>query len=189
MFLLGTIAELAAEYGQAMEDGADFGDTAKHLNGSQVITSGTAEKRLVAPAPPAAVRAASQQTRNTVIESIGTYLPAEVVSTDSVLAGCANDIGIPLERLTGIRNRRMAGQGEFSIDLARQAVADCLARSSYGPEEIDLVISCNISRCDGPGHTFVFEPSTAARLRDQCGLDKRISLRRHQRVRRDVHRH
>jgi amino acid adenylation domain-containing protein len=176
VFLLGTIAELAAEYGQAMEDGADFGDTAKHLNGSQVITSGTAEKRLVAPAPPAAVRAASQQTRNTVIESIGTYLPAEVVSTDSVLAGCANDIGIPLERLTGIRNRRMAGQGEFSIDLARQAVADCLARSSYGPEEIDLVISCNISRCDGPGHTFVFEPSTAARLRDQCGLTSALAF-------------
>ena len=176
VFLLGTIAELAAEYGQAMEDGADFGDTAKHLNGRQVITSGTAEKRLVAPAPPAAVRAASQQTRNTVIESIGTYLPAEVVSTDSVLAGCANDIGIPLERLTGIRNRRMAGQGEFSIDLARQAVADCLARSSYGPEEIDLVISCNISRCDGPGHTFVFEPSTAARLRDQCGLTSALAF-------------
>ncbi len=176
VFLLGTIAELAAEYGQALEDGADFGDIAKHLNGSQVITSGTAEKRLVAPAPPAAVRAASQQTRNTVIESIGTYLPAEVVSTDSVLAGCANDIGIPLERLTGIRNRRMAGQGEFSIDLARQAVADCLARSSYGPEEIDLVISCNISRCDGPGHTFVFEPSTAARLRDQCGLTSALAF-------------
>ena len=176
VFLLGTIAELAAEYGQAIKDGTDLGDTAKHVNGSQLISSGTAEKRLVAPAPSAPVRAASQQTRNTVIESIGTYLPAEVVSTDSVLAGCANDIGIPLERLTGIRNRRMAGQGEFSIDLARQAVADCLARSSYGPEEIDLVISCNISRCDGPGHTFVFEPSTAARLRDQCGLANALAF-------------
>ena len=176
VFLLGTIAELAAEYGQAIEEGTDLGDTAKHVNGSQLISSGTAEKRLVAPAPSAPVRAARQQTRNTVIESIGTYLPAEVVSTDSVLAGCANDIGIPLERLTGIRNRRMAGQGEFSIDLARQAVADCLARSSYGPEEIDLVISCNISRCDGPGHTFVFEPSTAARLRDQCGLANALAF-------------
>jgi 3-oxoacyl-[acyl-carrier-protein] synthase III len=70
----------------------------------------------------------------------------------------------------------MAGQGEFSIDLARQAVADCLARSSYGPEEIDLVISCNISRCDGPGHKFVFEPSTAARLRHQCGLANALAF-------------
>jgi amino acid adenylation domain-containing protein len=176
VFLFGTIAELAAEYGQAMEDGTDLGDTAKQLDGSEVISSGTAEKPLIAPAHPAPVRAAGQQARNTVIESIGTYLPAEVVSTDSVLAGCANDIGIPLERLTGIRNRRMAGQGEFSIDLARQAVADCLARSSYGPEEIDLVISCNISRCDGPGHKFVFEPSTAARLRHQCGLANALAF-------------
>lgn len=176
VFLFGTIAELADEYGQAMEDGTDLGDTAKHLDGSEVVSSGAAEKRLAAPAPAAPVRAAGRQTRNTVIESIGTYLPAEVVSTDSVLAGCANEIAIPLERLTGIKNRRMAGQGEYSIDLARQAVADCLARSSYGPEEIDLVISCNISRCDGPGHKFVFEPSTAARLRRQCGLANALAF-------------
>jgi amino acid adenylation domain-containing protein len=176
VFLFGTIAELAAEYGQAMKDGTDLGDTAKHLNGSQVISSATAQSHLAAPRRPAPVHATGQQTRNTVIESIGTYLPAQVVSTDSVLAGCASDVGIPLERLTGIRNRRMAGHGEFSIDLARQAVADCLARSSYGPEEIDLVISCNISRCDGPSHKFVFEPSTAARLRHQCGLANAVAF-------------
>jgi amino acid adenylation domain-containing protein len=182
VFLCGTIAELAAEYGQAgqaREDARDLDDAAKQLNGRQFIRSGVAEKYLAAPASPVPVAddlVTREQTRNTVIESIGTYLPAEVVSTDSVLAGCANDIGIPLERLTGIRNRRMAGQGEFSIDLARQAVADCLARSSYGPEEIDLVISCNISRCDGPGHKFVFEPSTAARVRDQCGLANALAF-------------
>jgi amino acid adenylation domain-containing protein len=176
VFLFGTVAELAAEYGRAAGDTPDLGDNAKHLNGRQVTNSGTAEKYLAAPGPLVPVPAASQQTRNTVIESIGTYLPAEVVSTDAVLAGCATDIGIPLERLTGIRNRRMAGQGEFSIDLARQAVADCLARSSYGPDEIDLVISCSISRCDGPGHKFVFEPSTAARLRDQCGFANALAF-------------
>ena len=145
VFLFGRVAELAAEYRQAAEHTPDLGDTAKHLNGSQVISSGTAEEYLAAPGPPVQVPASSQQTRNTVIESIGTYLPAEVVSTDAVLAGCANDIGIPLERLTGIKSRRVVGHGEFSIDLARQAVADCLARSSYGPEEIDLVISCSIT--------------------------------------------
>jgi amino acid adenylation domain-containing protein len=175
VFLFGTIAELAAECGQAAEDGTHLGDRPKSGNGRQDVGSDTAEADLAAltpaaPDPAVPVHAASQQTRNTVIESIGTYLPAEVMSTESVLAGCVNDIGIPLERLTGIKRRRVAGHGEFSIDLARQAVVDCLARSSYGPDEIDLVISCNISRYDGPGHKFVFEPSTAARLRDQCGL-------------------
>jgi amino acid adenylation domain-containing protein len=175
VFLFGTVAALAAEYGQAA-DAPDLGDTAKHPNGSQVIESRTAEDYLAALGPVVPVHANGQQTRNTVIESIGTYLPAEVVSTENVLAGCANDIGIPLERLTGIKRRRVAGHGEFSIDLARQAVVDCLARSSYGPDEIDLVISCNISRYDGPGHKFVFEPSTAARLRDQCGLANALAF-------------
>ena len=184
VFLFGTVAELAAEYDQATEydeadeDAPDLEDTAKDLNGSQVITSRAAEDYLALAAlgPGIPVHANGQPTRNTVIESIGTYLPAEVMSTESVLAGCANDIGIPLERLTGIKHRRVAGHGEFSIDLARQAVADCLARSSYGPEEIDLVISCNISRYDGPGHKFVFEPGTATRLREQCGLANALAF-------------
>ena len=125
---------------------------------------------------PQPVPATERPTRNTVIESIGTYLPFKEVSTADLLAGCVNDIGIPLEKLTGIKHRRVAADGEFSIDLARQAVADCLARSSYRPAEIDLLISCSISRYDGPEHKFVFEPSTAARLRDQCGLDNALAF-------------
>src|SRR5262249_51798478 len=130
VFLHGTIAELAAEHGRAEQAGGDarrLGDTAQQLNGRPVVNSGASGKHGAAPASSVPVvddQLANQQTRNTVIESLGTYLPAEVVSTDSVLAGCANDIGIPLQRLTGISNRRMAGQGEFSIDLARHAVAD-----------------------------------------------------------------
>ncbi|MGH3958723.1 amino acid adenylation domain-containing protein [Mycobacterium sp.] len=146
MFVYGTIADLAAEYGPIADD---------------------------APEP---LETPAQETRNTVIESLGVYLPARAVSTEAVLAECANEIRIPLERLTGIKNRRVAGDDEFSIDLARKAVADCLARSSYRPEEIDLVISCNISRCDGPGHRFTFEPSTSSRLRDQCGLVNAVSF-------------
>ncbi|MDT5284773.1 MAG: hypothetical protein QOJ20_5968 [Mycobacterium sp.] len=176
VFLFGTVAELASEYGQAAEDAPDLGDPAKHLNGSQVISSGTAEDYLATLGPAVPLPATSRRTRNTVIESIGTYLPAGVMSTETVLAGCVNEIGIPLERLTGIKRRRVAGHGEFSIDLARHAVADCLARSSYAPEEIDLVISCNISRYDGPGQKIMFEPSTAARLRDRCGLANALAF-------------
>ncbi|TXH18571.1 MAG: amino acid adenylation domain-containing protein [Mycobacterium sp.] len=175
VFLFGTIAELAAEYGQAVhEDAPGLAAAATHLDGAQVI----AANDLVAAAPGPAVSAhpGGQQPGNTVMESIGTYLPAAMVSTDTVLAGCVNPIGIPLERLTGIKNRRVAGDGEFSIDLARNAAIDCLARSSYGAEEIDLIISCNISRYDGPANKFTFEPSTAARLRDQCGLTNALAF-------------
>ena len=106
----------------------------------------------------------------TVIESLGMYLPPRAVSTDEVIRGCAREIRFPLERFTGIRSRRMAGDGEFSLDLARKAALDCLGRSSYTPADIDLVISCSISRCDAAGFRFTFEPSTAIRLTRELGL-------------------
>jgi amino acid adenylation domain-containing protein len=164
MFVYGTIADLAAEYGPLTDDDPD------HREGAESRWDQGIEASVLAPGLEQPVQSNGPETQNTVIESLGVYLPARTVSTETVLAKCANEICIPLERLTGIKNRRMVGDGEFSIDLARQAAADCLARSSYRPEEIDLVIACNISRCDGPGHKFTFEPSTASRLRDQCGL-------------------
>jgi 3-oxoacyl-[acyl-carrier-protein] synthase III len=163
VFLFGTVAELAAEYGEPH-------------------ASGTAEPPVAEPAAvrphaePQPMPVSERPARNTVIESIGTYLPFKEVSTADLLAGCVNDIGIPLEKLTGIKHRRVAAEGEFSIDLARQAIADCLSRSSYRPAEIDLLISCSISRYDGPDQKFVFEPSTAARLRGQCGLDNALAF-------------
>lgn len=166
VFAFGTIAELAAEYGSATQDLPGVAEPAAHGNAGPVNDPGrTAQSADAAP-----VRATGTPRRNTVIESIGVYLPGKVLSTDEVLAGCVNEIGIPLERLTGIKSRRVVEPGEFSIDLARKAVQDCLARSSYAPGQIDLVICCNISRYDGPGHKIMFEPSTAARLRDQCDL-------------------
>ncbi|POY33488.1 non-ribosomal peptide synthetase [Mycobacterium kansasii] len=179
VFAFGTIAELAAEYGQAVPGSEDV---AAQADTEPVVGSGGSAKELATSAPeateapeaPEAPRT-SRRRRNTVIESIGVYLPAGVLSTETVLAGCVNEIGIPLERLTGISSRRVVGPGEFSIDLARNAVADCLARSSYAPEEIELVICCNISRYDGPGKVM-FEPSTAARLREQCGLTDAIAF-------------
>lgn len=63
----------------------------------------------------------------------------------------------------------MAGKEEFSIDLARKAVADCLKNSKYEAEEIDALICCNISRVDGPDR-LSFEPGTSVKLRKHFGL-------------------
>ncbi|MFG1929625.1 amino acid adenylation domain-containing protein [Mycobacterium sp. NPDC048908] len=147
VFVCGTIAELAAQ----------------HEGGSEETTDGGDEKP-------------TQQGGSTVIESIGTYLPAEVVSTDAVVAGCTAEVGIPLGRLTGILNRRVVGPGEYAIDLARQAIDDCMARSSHEPDDIDLIIACNTSRYDGPEFKLVFEPGTAVRLRDRCGLTNALAF-------------
>jgi amino acid adenylation domain-containing protein len=175
VFVCSTIADLAAEYGRGADAVVEPAEDLVAVDASDE-ESPEAEEQQAAPTPAVAAPTVSPQTRNTVVESIGTYLPAEIVSTDAVLAGCTVEVGIPLERLTGIKNRRVVGRGEYSIDLARQAMDDCLGRSSYGPEEIDLIIACNISRCDGPDHKFVFEPGTAARLRDRCGLTNAIAF-------------
>ncbi|MFM2269804.1 MAG: hypothetical protein RL757_3245 [Bacteroidota bacterium] len=104
--------------------------------------------------------------RNTIIKSLGLYLPPKSVTTKEVLKGCRNPISAHLfERLTGIYERRMAGDVEFSIDLAAKAVDRCLKQANCNPDEIDLIICCNISRFDAPKQ-FAFEPATAMRLRD-----------------------
>ena len=62
----------------------------------------------------------------TVIESIGVYLPPDEVSTADIVAGCERRVRVPLAKVTGIRSRRRAGVDEFSIDLVEKAVQDCL---------------------------------------------------------------
>lgn len=113
-------------------------------------------------------------TGNTIIESLGVYLPPRVVSTKEIIASCKGNIPLVFETLTGIKSRHMAGEEEFSIDLARKAVVECLAHSKYDPQDIDLLICCNISRCDGPNFRFTFEPSTAIRLKGYFGFDNAL---------------
>src|SRR5581483_7691225 len=79
-------------------------------------------------------------------------------------------IRFPLAQLTGIKNRRMAGETEFSIDLAKKAIEECLANSKYNPQDIDLLICGNISRCHTPGFQITFEPSTSIQLQQHFGF-------------------
>jgi 3-oxoacyl-[acyl-carrier-protein] synthase III len=111
--------------------------------------------------------------QNTIIESIGVYLPPQSISTSEVLMGCKNEIHFPLEKVSGIKTRRVAGQSEFSIDLAKNAITDCLSKSKYNPTDIDLLICCNISRYDDTG-SISFEPGTSIKLRHHFGFNNAI---------------
>ena len=115
-------------------------------------------------------RASTGNTANTVIESLGVYLPPNVVTTEEVVRGARRPIQFPLEKLTGIRSRRVVGEAEYAIDLARNAVDECLRLSKFRPEDIDLVICATISRCEGPDGRFSIEPSTAVRLAAHFGF-------------------
>ena len=109
---------------------------------------------------------------NTVIESLAVYLPRREVSTEDVVRGCRQKVRFPLERLTGIKSRHVAGETEFAIDLAKQAVTRCLATSRYRPADVDLLISVGIARVDGPGFLVSYEPSTSLRLKRHFGFDR-----------------
>jgi len=112
---------------------------------------------------------------NIIIESLGVYLPTKVVSTKQALESCRKKISFPIEELTGIRSTRVAGDEEFAIDLAKRAITDCLAHSQYEPQDIDLLICCNISRCDGAG-LYSSEPSTAIKLRKHFGFERALAF-------------
>jgi len=110
-----------------------------------------------------------------LIESLGTYLPPRVVSTEEILRGCKVNLRFPLERVTGIEYRHMAGENEFSVDLARHAVLDCLSRSKYAPDEIDIVISCDTSHSTGFLQHSV-EPSTGLKIKHEFSLSQALAF-------------
>src|SRR5712664_2268551 len=112
----------------------------------------------------------------TIIESLGIYLPSRSVTTEEVIQACRIKLFFPLEKMTGIESRRVVEESEFSIDLAKKATADCLARSKYRPKDIDLLICCNISRCDGPNFQFSYEPATSIKLRKHFGFFNSVAF-------------
>jgi amino acid adenylation domain-containing protein len=148
------------------------------------LLAGATHRPAVAAAPvvtptdksPTNSNSTAEASCRTVIESLGTYIPERRLSTQEVISGCRVRLDLPIERMTGIKSRRIAGDGEYSIQLAAKALTDCLARSVYRPEEIDLLICCNISRCDGPDFRFSCEPSTAARLQASFGLTRALAF-------------
>jgi 3-oxoacyl-[acyl-carrier-protein] synthase III len=113
-------------------------------------------------------------SRNTVIESLGVYLPPRSVTSREILDDCHRKVLFPLEQVTGIRSRRMA-EGEFSFDLAVKAVRTCLDQSRHRPEDIDMVVCCNISRCDA-ANQISLEPSTAVRLKHEFNFSSALAF-------------
>ncbi len=114
-------------------------------------------------------------TFHSLLESVGTYLPPNIVTTREVLDGCRRQVRVPLERLTGIRSRHFAAENEFAIDLATNAITDCLKHSRIRANQFDLLISANISRWDGPSKVG-YEPSTALALKSLLGFDNAIAF-------------
>lgn len=123
-----------------------------------------------------------QGVRNTVIESLGVYLPPGIASTRDILAGCdqisllrRRASGARMEQLTGIKSRRVASDTEPASEMARKAVLDCLAASRCQPSDIDLLLYCGISRYGAP-NLYVSEPAISLWLTAQLSLPNALAV-------------
>ncbi len=114
--------------------------------------------------------------KKSYIESIGVYLPSNHLSTKEVMEGCRNKLKIDLEEVTGIKKRPVVGKDEYAIDLAIKAIAKCFETSRHSSEDIEMIISTNICRLNGPNYEFSYEPSTAARLAAHFDMRKAITF-------------
>jgi 3-oxoacyl-[acyl-carrier-protein] synthase-3 len=95
-----------------------------------------------------------------VIRGVGAYLPKRVITNDD-LARVVDTSDEWIRERTGIEERHVAEDGEFTSDMGIAASRQALVRAGVDPIDIDLVICATAT----PDRTF---PATAVRI--QCGL-------------------
>lgn len=109
------------------------------------------------------------------MESIGVVLPERSVTTEELIARCRRAGRIDLAKLTGIDARRVAGEGEDSLSFAVRAAKKCLEGSRYDAEDLDIIISCSITRFVD-GLDYRFEPALSHAIKSQLGAPKAQSF-------------
>ena len=108
-------------------------------------------------------------------ESIGAHFPERVVTTEERISSMARAPHFDMKAITGIESVRVARADEDCLSAALSAARDCLARSRYAAEDLDMVISCSITRfIDGEQRNFVFEPPLSLYIKEQLGATKAI---------------
>lgn len=110
-------------------------------------------------------------------ESIGAYLPSEVVTTEELIDRLAQRPSFDLAAITGVTERRVHDKSpdnyEDSFALAIKAATDALSRSRYEAGDLDIIISTSITRSKD-GLKGYFEPSFAAMIAKTLGAKKAI---------------
>ena len=108
-------------------------------------------------------------------ESIGLALPSERLTSQELVGSLRHHPHIDLERLTGIHERRVAGEGEDSLSLAVRAARDCLFHSAHDAGDLDMVLSCSISKYRS-GFRQRYEPPLSLYLKDAIGASDALSF-------------
>jgi 3-oxoacyl-[acyl-carrier-protein] synthase-3 len=97
-----------------------------------------------------------------VITGVGAYLPAKVL-TNADLEKMVETNGEWIVERTGIKERRIAAEGELTSDLATKAAEKAIFRAGLKTEDIDLIVLATTT----PDNTF---PSTAVMVQQKLGI-------------------
>ena len=95
------------------------------------------------------------------IMGCGSYLPERIV-TNAELAARLDTSDEWIVQRTGIRQRHVAAEGEFTSDLALKAAERALVHAGVKASEIDLIVLATAT----PDNTF---PATAAKVQARLG--------------------
>lgn len=104
------------------------------------------------------------KSRSCSIAAVGSYVPARVLS-NADLEKMVDTTDEWIFTRTGIRERRIAAQGEFTSDMAAKAALLAMERGSIKPEQIDLIIVATIT----PDMPF---PATACLVQQKIGATR-----------------
>lgn len=99
-----------------------------------------------------------------VIQGCGAYLPERVVTNDE-LAKKVDTSDEWIRQRTGIRQRHIAAEGEFTSHLALKASERALSDARLKPSDLDLIVVATAT----PDETF---PATATRVQSALGMTR-----------------
>ncbi|HEY8963111.1 MAG TPA: beta-ketoacyl-ACP synthase III [Alphaproteobacteria bacterium] len=102
-------------------------------------------------------------TPRAIIRSTGAYLPARIV-TNADLAKMVDTSDEKIQQLTGIKERRVAADGELTSHMATKAARQALDNAGLTAKDIDAVIVATTT----PDDTF---PATAVKVQAQLGME------------------
>ncbi|MCH6586977.1 MAG: ketoacyl-ACP synthase III [Proteobacteria bacterium] len=100
--------------------------------------------------------------RRSLVTGCGSYLPARVM-TNAQLAKTVDTSDEWIRQRTGIRERRVAEDGECTSDLGLKAAREALDMARLEADDLDLIV-CATST---PDETF---PATATRIQAELGM-------------------
>ena len=100
--------------------------------------------------------------KKSIIRSVGSYLPAHVVTNDE-LAKTVDTSDEWIQQRTGIKQRYIAAEGENTSDLAAAAGRKAMENAGITIEDIDLILVATTT----PDMTF---PATAAVVQQKLGM-------------------